>query len=251
MRRYFVGTAGWSIPRMHAERVPGMGTHLNRYARVFRAAEINTSFYRSHDATTYSRWARSTGPTFRFAVKVPRLITHELKLHRPGPAIERFLEESRGLGRRRGPLLIQLPPSLEFDRRTVNDFLARLRDRYEGFAVCEPRHASWFSDRADALLVQHEVARVAADPAPVLGGDRPGGWRGLVYYRLHGSPRKYWSPYSDEFLDRLAADLRAVPATVPAWCVFDNTASGAALENAWQLTARLGASAKRKQFATT
>ena len=64
-----------------------------------------------------------------------------------------------------------------------------------------------------------------------------------MYYRLHGSPRKYWSSYGDMFLDALAADLRQVPDVVPAWCIFDNTASGAAIENAWALTRRLDLSA--------
>jgi uncharacterized protein YecE (DUF72 family) len=238
-----MGTAGWSIPTASADRCAGAGTHLQRYARVFRGAEINTSFYRPHEPTTYARWSRSTGPSFRFAVKVPRLITHELKLRAARAPLDQFLLESAGLGKKRGPLLIQLPPSLEFDARVASGFFVLLRNRYDGFAVCEPRHPTWFSGDADALLVRHHIGRVAADPPPVSGADRPGGWSGIVYHRLHGSPRKYWSSYDAAFLDALAADLRRVPAAVPAWCVFDNTASGAALENAWQLTARLTASA--------
>jgi uncharacterized protein YecE (DUF72 family) len=241
-RRYFIGTAGWSIPGASAERCPGPGTHLQRYARAFRGAEINTSFYRPHDPTTYARWARSTGPSFRFAVKVPRVITHELRLRAARVPLDRFLLESAGLGPKRGPLLIQLPPSLEWDTRAAASFFRLLRDRYDGFAVCEPRHPTWFSPGAEALLVRHQIGRVAADPPPVSGGDRPGGWPGIAYYRLHGSPRRYWSSYEAGFLDALAADLRRVLAAVPAWCVFDNTASGAALENASQLAARLAAS---------
>ena len=238
-RRFFIGTAGWSIPGTSSERCPGAGTHLQRYARVFRGAEINTSFYRPHDPQTYRRWARSTGPSFRFAVKVPRVITHELKLLATRASLERFLVESAGLGAKRGPLLVQLPPSLEFDSRRAARFFGLLRERYDGFAVCEPRHPTWFSQEAEGLLVRHQIARVAADPSPAPGGDRPGGWSGIVYYRLHGSPRKYWSSYSPTVLDTLAAHLREVPAAVPAWCVFDNTASGAALANAWELSQRL------------
>jgi len=238
-RRYFIGTAGWSIPTVSAERCPGPGTHLERYARRFRAAEINTSQHRPHDASTYARWARSTGPSFRFALKVPRVITHELKLRRARTPLERFLQESAGLGSKRGPLLIQLPPSLEFERRAAAAFFTLLRELHDGFAVCEPRHSTWFSHEAETLLVRHEIGRVAADPAPVSAGSHPGGWRGIAYYRLHGSPRKYWSSYDAVFLDRLSADLRQIPAGVPAWCVFDNTASGAAFENAWQLAERL------------
>ena len=238
-RRYFIGTAGWSIPSKSAERVPGSGTHLQRYARVFRGAEINTTFYRAHEPATYARWVRSTGPSFRFAVKVPRTITHELKLRSARVSLDRFLAESAALGRKRGPLLIQLPPSLEFDRPTADRFFRLVRDLFDGLAVCEPRHPTWFSPAADAVLIRHKVGRVAADPSPAAGGHRPGGWPGVVYYRLHGSPRKYWSSYDAPFMDVLAAELRQIPDVVPAWCIFDNTASGAAIENAWDLTRRL------------
>lgn len=78
----FIGTAGWAIPSASADRCSGDGTHLHRYARVFRCAEINSSFYRSHTPAVYRRWADSVGPSFRFAVKLPRVITHDLKLRR-------------------------------------------------------------------------------------------------------------------------------------------------------------------------
>ncbi len=238
-RRFYIGTAGWTIPRKSAERCPGDGTHLQRYARVFRCAEINTTFYRPHEEATLLRWARSTGASFRFSVKVPRLITHELRLQGAAAAIDRFLAETSALKSKRGPLLAQLPPSLAFDARNAAHFFELLRRRSSDFIVCEPRHATWFSREADKLLQQFEVARVAADPTTIAGADRPGGWWGIVYYRLHGSPRKYWSAYEHGFLEQIADALRGVPASAPAWCIFDNTAGGSALENAWQLSAAL------------
>ena len=119
--------------------------------------------------------------------------------------------------------------------RTASDRGKRSSD----FVVCEPRRASWFSSAAETLLQQFEIGRVAADPTTIPGADRPGGWPGIVYYRLHGSPRKYWSTYEHSFLQRIAEGMRRVPASTAAWCIFDNTAGGAALENAWQLSALL------------
>ena len=87
----------------------------------------------------------------------------------------------------------------------------------------------------DGLLVQHQVARVAADPARAPGLDRPDGWPGLVYYRLHGSPRKYWSVYEQARLAQWARDLKQLPRSTQAWCVFDNTAASGALPNALQV----------------
>jgi uncharacterized protein YecE (DUF72 family) len=235
MRRVFVGTAGWSIPSASADRCAGLGTHLQRYARVFRCAEINSSFHRPHAAAVYRRWARSTGPSFRFAVKLPRVVTHDLKLRGTRQPLDRFLDETAGLGRKRGPLLVQLPPSLPFETRVARVFFDLIRARVKDLIVCEPRHPTWFSPEAEAMLTRFEIGRVAADPPPAAGADRPGGWPGIVYYRLHGAPRKYWSAYDEGYISALAAALQAVPSSVPAWCIFDNTASGAALENAWQL----------------
>jgi uncharacterized protein YecE (DUF72 family) len=241
VRRFHIGTAGWTIPTRSGGRCPGSGTHLERYARVFRCAEINSTFYRSHGGDTYSRWALATDRSFRFALKLPRLISHELRLQRASAALDRFLDETSVLKSRRGPLLVQLPPSLEFDARVAGRFFGVLRRRWSAFVVCEPRHASWFSERAEALLRHYHVGRVATDPTPIAGAHQPGGWPGIVYYRLHGSPRKYWSAYDEGFLEQLADALARVPASSTAWCIFDNTAGGAALENAWELQEMLRA----------
>lgn len=238
-RHMVIGTAGWSIPRVSGHRCPTDGSHLERYSRVFPGAEINSSFHRPHAISTYAKWAAATPPDFRFAVKLPRVITHDQKLRRARAPLVQFLAESAGLGDKRGPLLVQLPPSLAFDARVAGRMFDLLRAEHAGPVVCEPRHASWFSDRADALLVRYAIARVAADPPPVPGADVPGGWRGLAYFRLHGSPRKYWSKYEPPFLDALATSILSLPVDCDAWCVFDNTASGAALDDAWELRTRL------------
>jgi uncharacterized protein YecE (DUF72 family) len=233
--RILIGTAGWSVPRASAHRFTDEGTHLQRYARLFGCAEINSSFHRPHAAETYAKWAASTPAHFQFAIKAPRVITHDQQLRRARLPLERFLRETAALGHKRGPLLVQLPPSLAFDVRVAARFFDLMRSAYDGVIVCEPRHATWFSRQADALLVRYMVGRVAADPPPAEGAELPGGWNGITYFRLHGAPRKYWSRYDAEKIAALAQAVRLIPSAVDAWCVFDNTASGAALENAWEL----------------
>lgn len=232
----FVGCAGWSIPKEHAGRFPENGSHLERYAQRLSAVEINSSFYRPHQPATYARWAGSAPDGFRFAVKVPREITHTRRLQDPAEPLERFLSECAALGDKLGPLLVQLPPSLAFDRSIASAFFAALRYRFEGRVVCEPRHPSWFGGEAEQVLVDVHAARVAADPAPVPEAAHPGGWRGLTYYRLHGSPRIYYSDYGADFLKTLAQALRAQAQTAETWCIFDNTALGAATANALSVT---------------
>ncbi len=139
------------------------------------------------------------------------------------------------MGDRLGPLLVQLPPSLPYDARRAGTFFKVLRARFAGPVVCEARHASWFDDEADVALQSFKIARVAADPAVVPAAGRPGGWRGLVYRRLHGAPRMYYSAYSPAALKAMAQDIKRKKPTADYWCMFDNTASGAAAENALDL----------------
>ena len=231
-----MGCAGWSIPKPQAAHFPPDGSHLERYARRLAAVEINSSFYKPHRPATYARWADSVPGGFRFAVKVPRTITHTLRLAGVETELERFLSEVTSLGAKLGPLLVQLPPALSFDLSVAGSFFSALRERFDGDVVCEPRHATWFSSAADALLAASRVARVAADPALMPEAAGPGGWDGLVYYRLHGSPRIYYSAYDTPYLDVLARSLAGHAARrVPAWCIFDNTAEGAATANALYL----------------
>ena len=85
----------------------------------------------------------------------------------------------------------------------------------------------------------YRISRVAADPPPVPAAVAPAGWPRLAYLRLHGSPRKYWSRYEKNYIATLATTARSIPSAEEVWCVFDNTASGAAIENGWELIERL------------
>lgn len=198
--------------------------------------EINSSFYRDHKLSTWERWRDSVPDDFQFSVKAPRAITHEARLECKPDALSRFFPQVILLMEKLGPILFQLPPSLEFDGRVAADFLSMLRHHFPGDVVWEPRHRSWFTDEATELLSRFRISRVAADPACVPGAAVPGGASEVVYLRLHGSPRRYYSAYSANFLEGLAASLANAAGTARTWCVFDNTASGAAARNALDLT---------------
>lgn len=233
-----IGTAGWSIPREAAAAFATSGHQLERYAARMNCVEINSSFYRPHQRSTYERWAALAPPDFRFTVKLPRAITHDGRLRRARVPIERFLDECGGLGARLAVLLVQLPPSLAFEARPVRVFFDLLTSRFDGMIACEPRHASWFTGGAERALIAAGVARVATDPARIPAAALPGGATdSFVYCRWHGSPRIYWSRYGEAWLRERAAELAALPPAVERWCIFDNTASGAALVNALEFRA--------------
>jgi uncharacterized protein YecE (DUF72 family) len=220
---------------------PAEGSHLARYASRYPAVEINSSFYRPHRPSTWARWAAETPPDFRFSAKLPRTITHQLRLAGADAELDAFLSQAGAMGDKLAVLLVQLPPSLAFDPAVAAPFFAGLRVRTSASVACEPRHPTWFEADADALLADSGVARVAADPACVPAAAEPGGARDVVYYRLHGSPRMYYSEYPPQYVAALAERLsREVAAGREAWCIFDNTALGAAWRNALELLAALG-----------
>jgi uncharacterized protein YecE (DUF72 family) len=229
-----VGTAGWTNPSHQKANRQAGATHLQHYATCFNCAEINSSFYRTHRRATYEHWADSTPPNFRFSVKVPKAISHDAALRCQPEQIDDFLEGAHALGPKLAVLLIQLPPRAEFQPRAARRFFKLLTERTQVGVVCEPRHPSWSAATADRLLREFDISFVCADPPRV-----PHAWDSagpILYHRLHGSPRTYWSGYSEQYLRGLASQLTDEHQRIDrVWCVFDNTAAGAAWSNAESL----------------
>ena len=228
-----IGCAGWAVPAAYAALFGPGDSVLARYATRFNAVEINSSFYRPHQHKTYVRWAGSVPRDFRFSVKMPKAITHENRLQRTGMALDRFVDEIGGLGNKLAGVLVQLPPSLALDARVASTFFAMLRRRLSANIACEPRHASWFTAKGDALWRQFDIARVAADPAIEAAARVPAGAGQWRYWRWHGAPRIYYSAYEEDALRALAAAIRESGANLAfSWVIFDNTALGHAVANA-------------------
>lgn len=223
-----IATAAWSVPKTVAARFAGEGSSLARYASVFRGVEVNSTFYRRHKPSTFARWAEAVPADFRFAVKLPQEISHVLRMSGIEAAFATFLDDVAPLGAKLGPLLCQLPPSLAFDRAVFDQAFSVLRHDYSGQIVIEPRHKSWQADAVLDCLDHHQIGRVLADPAPVWPAERFSA--PPAYVRLHGAPKIYYSRYTMDEIRDFAAMLSA-----ESWCVFDNTASGAAIENALEM----------------
>jgi uncharacterized protein YecE (DUF72 family) len=237
-----VGTAGWANPSDQQEnRQPGC-THLQHYAQHFNCVEINSSFDSLHRRSTYERWADSTAVDFRFSVKIPRTLSHDTALRCSSAELDEFVDGVLGLGAKLAVLLLQLPPQAHFQPRVARQFLSRLTGRIEVPIVCEPRHPSWAEEGAERLLRDLKISRADADPervAHVWTDTEP-----VHYYRLHGSPRLYWSSYTDAYLRALTVQMTSErTGSSQLWCIFDNTAAGAAWLNARAINKRLAARA--------
>lgn len=237
--RLLVGCAGWSLPKTCADAFPVDGSHLERYAQVFPVVEINSSFYRPHKPATYARWADSVPAGFRFAVKVPRSITHDARLEDVDAPLAQFALEVGMLGDKLGCLLVQLPPRFAFDDVVAHAFFVQLSARFGCSIACEGRHASWFAEPASSLLRECGVIRVQADPAAGQSGPHEPTSDTHAYVRLHGVPRIYYSRYSADDIARWRGQFeRATAAGKTVWCIFDNTAEGAAVPNALEMAGR-------------
>jgi uncharacterized protein YecE (DUF72 family) len=227
-----IGTAGWALPKELRSRQSASKPVLEQYAALFDAVEINSSFYRPHRRSTYERWGASVPATFRFSIKLPRMITHELGLLRCERETAAFMESAGGLEEKLAVILVQLPPSRTFDRPIGSAFFKSLRKQTTAQIICEARNPTWFVHEATSVLEEYGITRVVADPVPpgcefvALAHSR------FAYFRLHGSPKMYYSSYPVDYLQGAAAAARAAAET---WCIFDNTAAGAAWSDATTL----------------
>ena len=228
-----IGTAGWQIPSSSRSAFAESGSHLARYASRLAVVEINSSFYRPHAARVYERWAATVPDSFRFAVKCPKNITHDRHLQNVRQPLERFLGEVAGLGRKLGPILVQLAPSHEFDlssRHTIPDTTPRASRRSGGVraAACDmviggSRPAArrffvlaWRPTRHEC----RDSSSPAAGPAlPTIAGT--------------GARACTGRSISFDVLEQHAQRLKTVG--VETWTVFDNTAMGTAAGNALTL----------------
>jgi uncharacterized protein YecE (DUF72 family) len=162
--RVLAGTSGFSYPAWRGAFYPAdlpASKMLRFYARALGTVEINHTFRRLPTAALLAGWARETPPGFRFALKAPQRITHQLRLRDAGEPTLAFCTVARQLGRRLGPLLFQLPPYLRRDPARLAGFLAVLPAGLE-YAV-EFRDETWFADATYTLLARHRVALCVAD----------------------------------------------------------------------------------------
>ncbi len=185
-----IGTAGWGLPRAEQTHFPGNGSPLQRYAARFSVAEVNSSFHRSHRPTTWTRWHDSVPQSFRFSVKVPKTITHTHSLKDADELVAEFLSQASLLRSKLRCLLVQLAPSLAFDRIVAGSFFGKLRELTPAPIACEPRHASWFEAGPGRVVQELSNRAGRAGPGARARGSGPGAVGGVSVTTGFMVPRK-------------------------------------------------------------
>lgn len=234
-----IGCSGWQYTHWRGSFYPAdlpQARWFEHYASIFDTVEINNSFYRLPERATFTAWAARAPMRFEFAVKASRFLTHMKKLKDPEEPLDRLFSRLRGLGRRLGPVLYQLPPGWRVDVNRFGHFLQALPRGPRH--VVEFRDSSWYSDDIRALMKRHRVAMCLHDmPGSATGNERIGRF---VYVRFHGATGKYGGSYSDDRLRRWAAWLNAQRAEgCDVYAYFNNDVGGHAPRNALTLRGML------------
>jgi uncharacterized protein YecE (DUF72 family) len=237
----YVGLSGWSYPDWRKGFYEGVPQRrwLAHCAEHFNAVEVNATFYRLFPETTYAKWLAETPAGFAFAIKGNRFVTHVDRLQSPEAPLARQRESARALGERLRVVLWQMPPRFAKDIGRLDRFAAALAAWPEPRHALEFREPSWFDDETAARLAAAKLAVCLSD-----AGDWPCWERvttDLVYARLHGRPRTYYSRYDDATLARWAGRARGwADEGREVHLYFDNDAAGHAPYDALRLIAMLG-----------
>jgi uncharacterized protein YecE (DUF72 family) len=224
-----IGTSGWQYRDwrgvVYPESMP-QERWLEAYAEAFSVVEVNNSFYRLPERSTFERWRDRTPARFTFAVKASRYLTHVKRLREPEPGIRRFWERAEALGSKLGPVLFQLPPRFPADVARLRGFVGALPSPMR--AAWEFRDPSWLVDEILGLLDEAGCALVLADRPGFRGPICvTGGWS---YVRFHqGTPGG--PDYRRDKLRRWAERIATLPAR-EVWAFFNNDPGGAAVRDA-------------------
>lgn len=232
-----IGCSGWQYRHWRNDFYPPnlpQSRWLEHYATVFDTVEVNNTFYRLPEMSTFAAWKGRVPRRFLFALKASRYLTHMKKLKDPKEPLALFLSRARALGRTFGPILYQLPPRWPLTAASVERFDRFLRalSRRRLHAI-EFRDPSWYDDDVFARIEQHGAALCLHDMHGSATGRRSVG--SFVYVRFHGV-QKYSGRYRDEALDEWASWLSArTRQGIPIFAYFNNDAGGHAPRDAMRL----------------
>lgn len=231
-----IGTSGWVYPHWTGVFYPSelpSDEKLTFYSQHFSTVEINSSFYHLPREMTFVNWAKKVPEDFIFAVKGSSFITHRKRLIDVEEPVRTFLERAKFLGKKLGPILWQMPPSLKYNKKRMEKFFQLLLRKFK-YAI-EVRHPSFLNKEFFELLKKYQIAFCMADTprfpyAEEITGD-------FIYLRLHGHEELYASKYSEKQLKDYATKfLKWQKAGVKEiFCYFDNDFQGFAVKNALQL----------------
>ncbi|PJJ58627.1 DUF72 domain-containing protein [Hymenobacter chitinivorans] len=235
MTTWFIGCSGFHYRHwrgtFYPEKLP-QRRWFEFYAQYFNTLELNVTFYRFPQLAFVENWYQISPPEFVFATKAPRLITHYKQFHDCAQLLADFYGTMQeGLREKLGPVLFQLPPRTVYTEERLLRLVESLDPAFTN--VVEFRHPSWWHERVFQELSRRNVTFVGqshpALPTDVIANTS------TLYYRLHGIPELYKSPYSEAELHQLAHQIQQEPGVERAFVYFNNDIDASAIRNGQQL----------------
>lgn len=241
MAKLYIGCSGFSYRHwrgpFYPEEIP-QKQWFNHYMRSFSTVELNVTFYRTPTADTFRHWYEESAPSFSFAVKGSRYITHIKRLQEIEGAMERFFVPAQQLKEKLKVALWQFPPQFKRDLPRLESFLGQLAN-YGLRSTLEFRNESWICPEVTEMCQARKVSICMADWPPFIEETPITG--DFVYLRRHGMQGSYNGNYSSAELEKDAERIRGyLKKKLDVFIYFNNDAGGAAPNNALELATLIG-----------
>ncbi len=202
------------------------------YCQHFNTLELNVTFYRFPRAAMLKQWYEKSSPGFSFSVKAPRLITHFKKMNDCENLINDFYHlVNDGPKEKTGCFLFQFPPRFHYTPERLDKIIKSLDHSYPN--VVEFRHSSWWNDAVYKLFKKNKIS-FSGMSHPLLP-DKIVANTSLLYYRMHGIPELYKSPYSTRDLRKIVGEVETAKGLKKAFIYFNNDIGGSAISNAKEM----------------
>ncbi len=240
----FLGTSGWSYKDWIGPfyKTPEE-SKLGAYSKVFKTAEIDSTFYRFPMKGMVLGWLRYSPSDFVFAAKLPKQITHKGKLEAKivESDLDKFCDLMRPLqlGGKLCCLLAQLPPGLKYDDDLLESFIAIFPREFR--LAVEFRHETWMRNETWKILERYNAAYTIVDepllpPTVKVTSD-------IAYVRWHGRGERpwYYYLYEPEELEPWVEKVKETKKQAEkVFGYFNNHYHGYAVRNCLQFTEMIG-----------
>jgi len=202
------------------------------YCTHFNTLELNTTFYRFPRVDQLNKWFLKSPADFKFSVKAPRLITHYKQLKESESLLNDFYVTIReGLKEKLGAVLFQLPSKIVYSDEFLQRIVLNLNTEFPN--VVEFRHVSWWNASVIDALSSHNISFCGISIKDLT--EEIIANTSTVYYRFHGLSKLYYSQYETAYIESFAKCLRKKANGKTAFVYFNNTATMAAIHNAFEL----------------
>ncbi len=235
MAKWWIGCSGFHYKHWKGVFYPeglSQSKWFDFYHQHFKTLELNVTFYRFPQLSFLETWYKKSPDTFSFSVKAPRAITHYKQFIETKQLVNDFYGTvQEGLKDKLGCVLFQMPPRMAYKEEKLEQIIDNLDPAFKN--VLEFRHESWWNAEVYSKLSKHNITFCGMShpqlPEDVVQNTK------ILYFRFHGVPHLYSSPYDMDTLTRIANEIEENTKTKEAYIYFNNDIGGSAIKNAKEM----------------